>query len=146
MHEGSRTAAEGNFQSADAPAPSSQPAPDDLKAEGAALWGAVTATYSLRSDELALLGEMCRTVDDLATMREALAADGALVTRGSRGQARAHPLLGEMRASRLLLIRLASQLGLPDDEEAPGSTPASRKAARAANERWRRQAVADGQA
>ncbi len=118
--------------------PEPLPAPDDLRDAGAALWSAVTAKYALRADELPLLAEMARTVDDLATMREALAESGHMVL-GSKGQPRPNPMLAEVRGSRLLLVRLASQLGLPDEDSPAGATPASRKAARAANERWRRE-------
>lgn len=118
--------------------PEPLPAPDDLRDAGAALWSAVTAKYALRADELPLLAEMARTVDDLATMREALAESGPVVV-GSKGQPRPNPLLAEVRGSRLLLVRLASQLGLPDDDVQAGATPASRKAARAANLRWQRE-------
>ena len=88
---------------------------------------------------------MARTVDDLATLRAAL-ADTGLVSAGSKGQARAHPLLAEVRGLRLLLLRLAAQLGLPDEDEPAGATPASRKAAKAANARWQREAVRHGEA
>jgi phage terminase small subunit len=123
--------------------PEPLPVPDDLRDEGRALWSAVTSRYALRADELPLLAEMARTVDDLATMRAALAESGP-VALGSKGQPRPNPLLAEVRGSRLLLVRLASQLGLPDEDSPAGATPASRKAARAANERWRREAVRYG--
>lgn len=113
--------------------------PADLGREGRALWRQVVADYVFRADEAALFGEMCRTVDRLAAIRKALAEAPSLVTAGSTGQARAHPLLGEERAGQLVLVRLASQLGLTDDDEAL-NTPAKRKAAQAANVRWMREA------
>lgn len=117
------------------------PAPDGLADTGRALWDSVTSTYDLRTDELALLAEMARLLDDLAMMREVLAADGPMVA-GSKGQRRPHPILAEMRGSRLLLVRFASQIGLPDlDGDEAGATPASRRAARAANARWQREMV-----
>lgn len=123
--------------------PRKPPAPADLTAEGRALWRAVVATYELRADELPLLAEMARTVDDLALMRAALAETGAVV-EGSKGQPRPNPLLGEMRGSRLVLARLAGQLGLPDEDAATSKTPAQRRASKAARARWG--AVDDGAA
>lgn len=117
------------------------PPPDGLAEAGRALWDSVTSAYDLRTDEVALLAEMSRLLDDLALMRAVLAEDGPMVA-GSKGQRRPHPILAEIRGSRLLLVRLASQIGLPDlDGDEAGATPASRKAARAANVRWQRQGV-----
>ncbi len=144
----SMTAGEAAPGRSDAPTSEVQatpPAPEGLKASGQQLWQDVTSAYALRVDELALLGQMCHTVDDIDAMREALAADG-IVVGGSRGQRRPNPMLTELRGSRLLLLRLAAQLGLPDEDEPAGATPASRKAARAANIRWQREAVSSGEA
>jgi len=116
-----------------------------LAEAGRDFWSEVTATYALRPDELRLLGEACRTLDDLAALRAELAASGGMVTTGSTGQPRAHPLIAEVRAHRLVLVRVLDQLALPDDEGVPGATPAARRAARAANERWRKEAVAYGE-
>lgn len=121
------------------------PPPTDLLDTGRALWRDVTAKYELRADEVPLLAEMCRAVDRLAGIRAALVGQPLLVA-GSTGQQRAHPLLGEERATVLVLAKLQAQLGLPDEVGQVGATPASRKAQRAANERWRREAVVlDGQ-
>lgn len=119
------------------------PSPADLQDAGRALWSAITAKYALRADEVALVEQMARTLDDLAAMRAAL-AKGDLVVIGSKGQPVPNGLLAEIRGATALLVRLAAQLGLPDEDGKAGATPASRKAARAANERWRREAVAHG--
>ena len=109
--------------------------PADLAAGGGALWRDVVQVYDLRADELPLLAELCRQVDDLATMRAALAEAGAVVT-GSKGQARPNPMLAEIRGARLVLARLAGQLGLPDEDGATSRTPAQRRASKAARARW----------
>lgn len=113
-------------------------APPDLATVGRKLWRDVVAIYDLRADELPLLAEMARTVDDLATMRAAVLEAGPVVT-GSKGQPRPNPLLTEIRGSRLVLARLAGQLGLPDQPGEPGTTsqtPAVRRASKAARARW----------
>ena len=51
---------------------------------------------------------------------------------GYAGQPRPHPLLGSLRAERLLLERLVAGLHLPDDTREVGMTPASRHAQTAA--------------
>ena len=86
---------------------------------------------------------MARTLDDLTAMRAAL-TEGDLVVIGSKGQPVPNGLLAEIRGATALLVRLAAQLGLPDEDGSAGATPASRKAAKAANERWRREAVRYG--
>lgn len=110
-------------------------APKDLAVAGRSLWRSVAKVYDLRPDELPLLAEMCRTVDDLAALRVALDEGGPMVT-GSKGQPRPNPLLAEVRGARLVLARLAAQLGLPDEDGETSRTPAQRRASKAARARW----------
>ncbi len=110
--------------------------PDGLGEAGASLWTAITAEYDLRPDELALLRSFCEVTDECRSLRQAIAEQG-LTVAGSRGQVRPHPLLGALAQSRAMQVRLAAQLGLPDDDEdAAKATPASRQASRAARARW----------
>jgi hypothetical protein len=106
-------------------APRKPPAPPDLSADGRKLWRDLVAVYDLRPDELPLLAEMARTLDDLEVMRAALRESGPVV-EGSKGQPRRSPLLTEIRGSRLVLARLAGQLGLPDEAVAGGAPAAAR--------------------
>ncbi len=115
------------------------PVPADLGKGGRALWRATVKVYDLRPDEVPLLGEMCRTLDRLAAIRDALVT-APLIVAGSTGQDRAHPLLAEERAAQLVYAKLQAQLGLPDDEGQTNVTPAQRRAAKAANARWMREA------
>jgi len=110
------------------------PAPTALGARGRKLWRAITAQYELRLDELVLLEEACRTLDDVERLRLALVGADLLVL-GSAGQQRAHPLLGELRASRALLAQHFRQLGLPD-LDAEVAKPKSAPHQRAARARW----------
>jgi len=121
-------------------------APDDLGDDGCALWENVTAQFILRVDEFPLLAEMCRTVEMLRILRSALTASGTVTSLGSRNQETAHPLLAEIRGFQASLLRIQSQLGLPDAEDHAGATPAARKSKRAANIRWMREFHRDGEA
>lgn len=53
----------------------------------------------------ALEGQVEHTLTEIAGLEKALAA-GELVVAGSTGQPKGNPLLGELRAHRLLLLRL----------------------------------------
>lgn len=120
--------------------------PKDLGSRGRRFWADVVAVYELNVDELQLLVEVCRGLDELELLH-ALIADGVTVA-GSRGQDRLHPALAEMRAVRLGLGRLLAQLGLPDpDSGAPGlQTPQQVRARRAAETRWAHQRARRGSA
>lgn len=120
-----------------------------LGAAGQALYDAVVASYDLRQgDEMALLVELAHCCDEVAALREAIAETGWTVP-GSKAQPRPNPLLATLNATRTTMIRLTSQLGLPDDGEDPAkASPTSRKAAAAARARWagHREAEAEAEA
>jgi hypothetical protein len=86
-----------------------------------------------------MLGQACRTADELDRLERAVRALSDLVTTGSTGQLKPHPLLEEVRRHRLLLERLATALNLPDESEEVGTRASSRHARRAAEGRWRKQ-------
>jgi hypothetical protein len=115
-------------------------APSGLGARGRRLWVDTVTVFDLRGDELGLLTELCRTLDALDTLETAL--QGApLLTEGSQGQARANPLLAEIRGHRLAAVQLFRSLGLSDvaDVDDAGSTlptPRQARARRAAQARW----------
>jgi hypothetical protein len=85
-----------------------------------------------------MLGQACRTADELDRLEKAVRALPDLVTTGSTGQLKPHPLLAEVRAHRLLLERLTSALNLPDDDQEVGDRGATKHARRAAQGRWKR--------
>lgn len=111
------------------------PAPAALGPRGRKLWRLITSTYELRLDEVVLLEETCRVLDDAERLRLALVGADLLVP-GSAGQLRAHPLLTELRQSRALLAQHFRQLGLPDMDAATGAKPKSAAHQRAARTRW----------
>lgn len=113
---------------------SDQTPPSGLKASGRRLWTAVVGPYVLTPAELANLAEACRTADELDRLEKAGRALPELTTRGSTGQLRPHPLLGEVRAHRQLLERLTTALCLPNVDQEQGATVAQRHARKAAVE------------
>jgi hypothetical protein len=112
--------------------------PSGLKAPGRRLWAAVVVPYVLTPAELEMLGQACRTSDELDRLEKAVRALSELTTTGSTGQLKPHPLLEEVRRHRLLLERLTSALNLPDDTEEVGTRAGSRHARKAAEGRWRK--------
>lgn len=119
--------------------------PADLREPGLAMWAEVTRDFDLGPDEVTALREACRTVDELADLRAALRGQPMTVA-GSTGQQVAHPLLAEVRRHREILAKLLERLNLPAGDEDAGSTPAQRRAQRAAQQRWRdRQAAKQAQ-
>lgn len=92
--------------------PANPKPPAGLGAEARALWCATHAEYQFDSGaDLALLGEMARTLDRLREVQRAIAKDG-LVVAGSQGQTRANPLLTVEAEQRRALLAFARQLRL----------------------------------
>lgn len=112
--------------------------PARLSASARALWLGVTERWELRPDELRILEDACREATLVDKIEESLKG-AELVTDGSTGQMRAHPLLPEVRQHRVAMTSLLSRLALPDDE-AEGRQDAARAehARAAAIARWGR--------
>jgi hypothetical protein len=109
--------------------------PADLGDRGSALWDSVTASYSLRPDELAILADACHEADIIEKLKAEFDSRD-LITTGSMGQDVAAPHVSEIRQHRMALAGLLGKLRLPDDAGARGS--ASSEAGRAlVNQRWR---------
>ena len=113
--------------------------PKGLGPSGRRLWRSTLADrddgsrLELRGDELVLLAEACRLVDDVERLREAL-ADEPLTVKGSQGQDVAHPLRGELHRTIGTLDRVLRTLSLPDAADtAADRSWAGRNLARA---RW----------
>lgn len=86
----------------------------------------------LDAHELLLVAELCRSADRLATIREALEAVAPAEAAWTR-------LASEERQRGLAMARLVSSIGLPTglvDEDGKGATPRSRRAQKAAADRW----------
>lgn len=109
-------------------------APRELAPRGRKFWRSTVDVYELEPEELEILREACRTLDNLDALERVLKADGPMV-KGSEGQQRIHPAFAEMRGGRLVLGRLLKQLDLPEPAAEPSE--ASKRASVAAQERWR---------
>jgi hypothetical protein len=67
-----------------------------------------------------MLGQACRTTDELDRLERAVRVLPELTTTGSTGQLKPHPLLEEVRRHRTLLERLTTALALPDEDQTVG--------------------------
>ena len=120
--------------------PQSRQAPVGLGARGASLWGEVTKSYSLRSDELMVLEDACREADLVARL-EAELSESELMVVGSMGQPVVNPLVAELRQHRSTFAKLAAQLKLPDEPGGSAQGDRSTSARAAAVARWSRGAT-----
>ena len=119
--------------------------PSGLRAPGKQLWAAVAGPFILTPAELSMLAEAARTTDELDRLERAMRALPSLITTGSTGQDRMHPILGEIRAHRMLLERLTTALNLPDDLELVGLRGSQKHARRAAVARWGQRTMEEDQ-
>jgi hypothetical protein len=101
------------------------------------MWKRIVSGYELRPDEAFMLETACQIADTSALLDAAMVGQ-PLVTKGSMGQEREHPILSEARQQRALLVRTLAALRLPDEATAPRTR--STKARDAAFERWQPQA------
>jgi hypothetical protein len=111
--------------------------PTGLRAPGKRLWLSVVDKYELTAAEVEMLGQACRTCDELDRLERAVRALPELTTIGSTGQVRPHPLLSEVRAHRQLLERLTSALCLPDSDQEVGLRPGQKHGRKAIEARWK---------
>jgi P27 family predicted phage terminase small subunit len=116
--------------------------PAGLGNAGKALWRTIVsdvpADAELDARELVLLEQACRAADHESALQAVVKRDG-VTAKGSTGQKIVHPALVEARQQRLVILRLLSAIGLDDDTAAAAATsPASRRARRAADARWAR--------
>lgn len=108
--------------------------PDDLGEAGRAYWSRVVEEYDLGAVEEPALVQVCRTLDTLAALDEAVRTHGVVTDTG-----KVSPAIVEQRQQRAILVRLLGLLDLPvDDDERPsaGGDAASRAARKAARSRW----------
>lgn len=109
--------------------------PSRLTRSARDLWDGVTSKWDLRPDELRLLEDACKEASLIDRIERELGSD--LLTAGSTGQVRAHPLLGEVRQHRVALSQLLSRLNLPDaDADGRAQDARTRHARLAAVARW----------
>lgn len=110
--------------------------PEDLGDRGLRFWTETVGVFELTDSEQELLVEVCRTLDDLQLLAEAVRQEGAMVG-GSAGQPVVNPALTEARGQRAILHRLLTALQLPDPDAKPVPSATTARARTAAAARWR---------
>lgn len=115
-------------------------APQGLAKAGRKVWRQVADAYQLEdfnAAELTQLELAARTMDLVAELAEQVDQEG-LTVKGSQGQRRAHPALGELRLQRKLAADLLRQLGLDQADDVDAALPSvrSQRATQAARKRW----------
>jgi hypothetical protein len=95
-------------------------APPGLGARGRAMWREMRQTFVFSVSEEGTLLELCRCLDELDRLEKTMSSE-PVVVRGSRGQPVPHPLLGDIRAHRLVLAKLVKALNLPDESSSRGA-------------------------
>jgi phage terminase small subunit len=113
--------------------------PSGVGAAGRALWkrivGDVAPELELDQRDLAVLSRAAKTADRIAELDAAIERDG-LVLVNSKGDTRLHPAAAELRLNEASLARLLGGIDL-DDAAAGSQSGVSRRARKAAQERWR---------
>jgi pyruvate/2-oxoglutarate dehydrogenase complex dihydrolipoamide acyltransferase (E2) component len=102
--------------------------PENLGATGTARYLAIRKDWELRPDEEAILAAACRMEDELSAMERELASASPVVP-GSKGQARAHPLIMQVREHRLAMRLLFASLGLDEADAETGRDALARSTA-----------------
>ena len=100
------------------------------RGRGRQFWREIVGVYDLREDEMQLLREACRMLDQADQLHAA--ADSTVVDT-SKGPV-VHPALIELRQLRMELRRTLGALGLPED--AGDGLAKARAGRRAAQARW----------
>jgi phage terminase small subunit len=85
--------------------------PAGLKDAGKALWKDTVAEVEFDPHHLRVLGEACKTLDEVHALKGRLEADGSIVD-SPQGQ-KVHPALPELRQARMTLARLLASLKIP---------------------------------
>lgn len=113
--------------------------PKGLDSEGRALWRSilrdVPVHLELDARELSVLATACAQADQNAALERVIQRDGLTVT-GAAGQRRLNACVTELRQGRTALARLLETVDLGTGEGF-SEAPASRRAKKAAEARWR---------
>jgi hypothetical protein len=99
------------------------------------LWRGLVGPYEFRPDELPLVVEACRLVDDIEKIRSAL-VDEPLLVAGSKGQPTVNPLRTELHRTSARLESICRTLGVPDEAELSDEQRATWAGRNLARQRW----------
>lgn len=95
--------------------PAAPKVPQHLKTAGRKLWGEVVETFELEPHDLVLLESMCQALDRKNTAERVLREHKGLTVENRHGELRAHPCVGIIRDSNILLARLRRELCLSEE-------------------------------
>jgi len=116
-------------------------APSGLGNAGKKLWAVIVddlpADMEFDARELEILRVGCKQADLVAQLETAIKKDGVMIT-GAAGQRRLNAATTELRQSRVALVRMLGELGIPADLAQPPETASSKRGRRAAEARWGR--------
>lgn len=99
---------------------------------GTGYWNALHSVYEFTNSEHEILTEICRTLDLLDDLNDAIRTAGVMVT-GSAGQDVLNPAVGEARQAKVTLHRLMAAMDLPDEAVVSAHSQRGKAANRA---RW----------
>lgn len=119
------------------------PPPRSLKTRGRKLWISLNESLEWDAQEVALLLEVCRTLDTIDALAESIETEGVMVN-GSQGQKVLNSAVAELRQQQAAYARLLPLLNV--DEATTGAaikSPKAASAARAAKVRWGAAGVRD---
>jgi P27 family predicted phage terminase small subunit len=112
------------------------PPPDVLGDRGRKLWLELTDEFDFDPQEVQLLLETCRTLDQIDALQDSIATNGVMVS-GSQGQPVLNAAVAELRQQQTSYGRLVGQLNLLDAELGQAMTARARAARTAGQARWR---------
>jgi hypothetical protein len=117
------------------------PVPKGIGRRGKAFWVDVQSELEFDARETGLLLEVCRILDTIDLIAQAVAADGVML-EGSQGQKVLNGAVAELRQQQAAYARLVTQLNL--EGAATGEamrSPRAASAAATAKRRWKKDAI-----
>lgn len=114
--------------------------PEGIGDRGSAFWISVQKDLEFDPLETDLLIEVCRVLDTIDALAEAIEQDGVMLT-GSQGQKVLNGAVAEIRQQQAAYARLAAQLNLDGAEDGEGiKSPRAASASATAKRRWAQKA------
>lgn len=92
--------------------------PAGLAAGGRKLWRELVEHFEFDGAEPRLLAELCRQVDLVDALADAVAKHGVMVPTADRDSVKLNNAVTELRHGRLAVARLVAALRLPDEDGA----------------------------
>jgi hypothetical protein len=117
------------------------PVPEGIGRRGKAFWVDVQTELEFDARETGLLLEVCRILDTIQLLAQAVAADGVML-EGSQGQKVLNAAVAELRQQQAAYARLVTQLNLEGASSGEVmKSPRAASAAATAKRRWQKDAI-----